>query len=331
MSASLHMTSRNTVSRITSSRGSPRLGRQAGVGLVELMISLVLGLLITAMAVQMFSTSRSTVSTQEALSYLQESARYVSFRLQPLMRNVGYAGCANSRDITNSSSVDDEHDLTAPFGGQQRTQRGVSYFNLSFVAASKDGDETTMTSSMSSLGGPLFVRSDSEAAFTAGDFALVSDCNSTDVFKVSGTTQGKVETLDTLSRTYGSSQSSNAYLYPVHAWELLLDDQASDTSVRALYLDRINANFSREELASGVQGFDVSFSLDTTGNGSVDRVKVPAATVRSEDRWSEVRRIEIALTLESLPGVVPGGDNNGRLTRTFNLTFTPRNLQLRDS
>ncbi|MFP5302605.1 prepilin-type N-terminal cleavage/methylation domain-containing protein [Cobetia sp. SIMBA_158] len=303
--------------------------RQAGVGLVELMISLVLGLLITAMAVQMFSTSRSTVSTQEALSYLQESARYVSFRLQPLMRNVGYAGCANSRDITNASSVDASHDLTAPFGGQQRTQRGLSYFNLTFVAASKDGDETTLTSSMTSLGGPLSVRNGSEDAFVTNEYALVSDCSSTDVFRVSGITQGNVETNDTLSRSYGSSQSSNAYLYPVQAWELRLDDQANDSSVRSLYIDRIDAAFAREELASGVQGFDVSFSLDTTGNGSVDRVKVPAATVRSEGRWDEVRRIEIALTLESLPGVVPGGDNDGRLTRTFNLTFTPRNLQLR--
>ena len=99
--------------------------RQTGVGLVELMISLVLGLLVSALALQMFLGSRSSLSSQEALSYLQESARYVSYRLQPLMRNVGYAGCGNVENIEVAKGVSVEYDLTQPLSAKKKKYKEV--------------------------------------------------------------------------------------------------------------------------------------------------------------------------------------------------------------
>lgn len=306
---------------------------QAGFSLVELMISLVLGLLISALAVQMFMASRASLSTQEALSFLQESTRYVSYRLQPLMRNIGYAGCANNYNIIFARSLDATYDLMAPLGGITRTHRGLSYWNMTFVAADKDAGEISLNASMDSRSGALNIESGAEEAFEDGNgnqlekVALVSDCRSSDVFTVSSIADGSIDTNDKLSRLYGSRQSSYSYVYPVKAWELFLGDQSGNNGVRSLYLDRIGTSFPAEEIASGVTGFVITFSLDTNGDGQADMPNKAASSMSGDD-WKKVRRIEIALTLETQPGAILGGANQGRLQRTFNLTFAPRNLKL---
>ncbi|MDT0513434.1 PilW family protein [Halomonas sp. LES1] len=312
--------------------------RQRGVSLVELMISLVLGLLVIALAVQMLLGTRASMSTQDAMSYLQESARYVSFRLQPLLRNVGYAGCANANKLSTSDSVIGTYDLQTPLGGSQDTNRGLSYWQLTFLQADKV-TEVALASPMSSPAGVIrFSKQDAALFDTASGekTALVTDCDTTDVFVVDKNDDESVEPKDSLSKAYGAQQSAISSLYVLKAWRLVLDDQAG-TGERALFLDRTaditgNGVGGREELVAGVTGFDVTFSLDTDNDGQIDRLKVPAEDIDTcaECDWDNVRRIEIALTLSTQPGVVPGGDDNGRLERTFNLTFTPRNLQFRE-
>lgn len=48
--------------------------KQSGFTLVELMISIVLGLLISAIALQLFLTSQRSVTVQQAMMNLQSSA-----------------------------------------------------------------------------------------------------------------------------------------------------------------------------------------------------------------------------------------------------------------
>nr|WP_299380628.1 PilW family protein [uncultured Halomonas sp.] len=309
--------------------------RQAGAGLVELMISLVLGLLISALAMQMFMTSRASVSNQEALSFLQESARYVSYRLQPMMRNIGYAGCAGNNLYIDPKLKNPPYNLEFPMGGKERTHRGLSYWNMTFAFADKEAGVIPLTDSMDSLSGPLKVESNDVTALLdddgdlVEDIALVSDCLNSDMFIINKITDGSIyPDPDTgLNNLYGSGSSSVSNVYPVKAWELRLEDQGDSEKVRSLYLDRVGADFLAEEIASGVTDFVITFSLDTDGDGQVDTLN-KAASSMTDDDWKKVRRIEIALTLQSQPGAVSGGPNQGRLERTFNLTFTPRNLQL---
>ena len=47
--------------------------KQSGFTLVELMISIVLGLLISAIALQLFLTSQRSVTVQQAMMNLQSS------------------------------------------------------------------------------------------------------------------------------------------------------------------------------------------------------------------------------------------------------------------
>ncbi len=63
--------------------------RQSGYSLIELMISLVLGLVITAGVIQVFVSTRATNSLNQAIAEVQEYGRYITWRLQDELREVG--------------------------------------------------------------------------------------------------------------------------------------------------------------------------------------------------------------------------------------------------
>lgn len=63
-----------------------------GVTLVELMISLTLGLIVLAAAIQLYITHQGTLASQRALSLMQEQGRYAQELLTAQMKLSGYGG-----------------------------------------------------------------------------------------------------------------------------------------------------------------------------------------------------------------------------------------------
>lgn len=68
---------------------TPQRASQSGLTLIELMVAMVLGLLLTAAVIQVFAGSRSSNTVQSGMSRLQENAR---FALDALARDIGNAG-----------------------------------------------------------------------------------------------------------------------------------------------------------------------------------------------------------------------------------------------
>lgn len=77
-------------------------GRQAGVTLVELLVSLVLGLLLTAGIIKVFSGNRVTYEFNQSLSRIQENARFALDHIAFSTRMAGYRGCISDVAIYNN-------------------------------------------------------------------------------------------------------------------------------------------------------------------------------------------------------------------------------------
>jgi len=78
-------------------------GRQTGLSLIELMISLVLGLLVIGAVVQLFVGSSATSQSNEALARIQENARFSVETLKRELRDIGaYAVCGVRRPQTQN-------------------------------------------------------------------------------------------------------------------------------------------------------------------------------------------------------------------------------------
>ena len=70
--------------------------KQQGVTLVELMITLLLGLIITAGVIQIFISNKATYSTQEGIVQMNENMRFAFEKIGKDIRMAGFLGCRRS-------------------------------------------------------------------------------------------------------------------------------------------------------------------------------------------------------------------------------------------
>ena len=81
--------------------GNPSRRRERGVTLIELMVSLVIGLLLTGAIMQIFLRNRVTYAFNDGLSQIQENARFALDHVADTTRMAGFLGCLSNVGITN--------------------------------------------------------------------------------------------------------------------------------------------------------------------------------------------------------------------------------------
>lgn len=71
-----------------------------GFGLIEIMVALVLGLVISMGVIQIFVSSRGTYTTQNTSARMQEDARFVLSKMMQEIRMSGMFGCLSVDNLT---------------------------------------------------------------------------------------------------------------------------------------------------------------------------------------------------------------------------------------
>ena len=84
------------------------LRNQRGFTLIELMISLVIGLLLSAAIVKIYADTSQIYRFQGAVSEVQENGRFASAFLRRTARLAGNFGCDASKPISSSTLSDAE-------------------------------------------------------------------------------------------------------------------------------------------------------------------------------------------------------------------------------
>jgi type IV pilus assembly protein PilW len=185
--------------------------RQQGVTLVELMISLLLGLLLTAGIIQVFVGNRVTYAFNEGLSRIQENARFALDHIAYNARMAGYTGCLSDIPIYDN--------LDKPLGLDIDIRNGIQGYNADgtgnndkFDVAAAGAGAPTWTPNLPGLlnnlvlpgsdvlivrgvggngsslkapfnsGAQLFVNPGHD--FLQGDVLVASDCQKASIFQV---------------------------------------------------------------------------------------------------------------------------------------------------
>ena len=82
------------------------MNKQVGFSLIELMISMVIGLLVMAGVFQIYTATKSANKTLLAESEMQENARFAFSVITSVVQEAGNFGCQTSNDLTQNSIVD---------------------------------------------------------------------------------------------------------------------------------------------------------------------------------------------------------------------------------
>ena len=254
-----------------------RASRQVGFGLIELMISMVLGLLVLGAAIAVFQSNQRTFDANEGTNRIQEGARVAYELMSKDIRAAGGAACSNLArpDVEHAFTAEETALLTNFISGS-----GSEFTVTSGDDTAYQVDSAT-TSTIVVSAGQVGKLSD---AFTEGDKLVI--CNANALYVVTVSTGGVNDSTRTLTFT------------PSTPLAITADPMAPPTTVAvaryrstrwyldsgALYVQRDGA--AGQQVITGVTGLNVSY-LSIGGNSYT---ATPA-------NWSNVVAVRVNLGL----------------------------------
>lgn len=115
--------------------------KESGLGLVELMVSITIGLVIMAGVLQLFLTSRENSSTANGASRLQENIRYAMHRIGEDIYRAGNMGCFSFAAVGSPKVAEDD---TPDENGNRRIENQYIYNRLYIPDLGGNADEALM-------------------------------------------------------------------------------------------------------------------------------------------------------------------------------------------
>ncbi|VUD52907.1 hypothetical protein TDB9533_01727 [Thalassocella blandensis] len=155
--------------------------KQKGLSLIELMVSLVIGLVLMTGVVEVFISSKGTFTTQNAMSRVQEVGRLAIDFMAKDIRQAGYAGCITRGEM----EIVDGLDASAS-----------SDYRYSFVNAIRGYDADTAENTLNVTDGltGIEVKANTDALFVssagASSLSLSQSTGSTNTVKANGAVSG---------------------------------------------------------------------------------------------------------------------------------------------
>lgn len=315
----------NTSSAIATDAFSKR---QSGLTLVELMVSLVIGMLVLSGVTYVFFASRTTYGYNESLSRIQENGRIALDALGYDIRMAGFFGCGKPElipvnVIANSPPVD-KVDKSIAVTGYTYGDAAVSFVDSGALKGVAGSDVIVIRRGSSralNLVGQL--KTDNANIqigcnpdnFKANDVLLVTDCSVGDLFRATSVSAGadsktcdgdeeakadsskvtiphaeSTNTTNKLSKTYG--KDAQVMRFEEIAFFLRDSGRKSKSGAPVVSLYR-RVNGVDEEIVDGVSSMRAFFELEGGGGTFLHTGEVGATN------WMNVVAVQVHLLMSS--------------------------------
>ncbi|MBN2885837.1 MAG: PilW family protein [Chromatiaceae bacterium] len=300
----------------------PIARRERGLSLVELMVALLIGLFLTAGVLALFAGTRQSVRLTEALSRVQENARFGVELLAHEVRQAGYkGGCLTAvntlLDTSHASYSADRFQLDT--GGTNARALGIRGWNG--IAGEASAGSGTLSNHVAGTD-TLLVRHAATATNLSASAALARTATSLSLNEFSGSLHDAIilitdgagcdlfqnsaaDNVKSLARATGGSPGNttddlshdyDATLEILRLSSTLYFIAPGANGQNALWQRRFDkGGLDDDELIEGVQDMQISYGLDNDGDGALDQY-VDASAVSN---WSRVLAVHIELLLAS--------------------------------
>ena len=291
--------------------------KQRGVSLIELMVSITIGLILLAGVLSIFLSSKVTYFANEKTARIQENGRVALDLLQHDVRSAGFNGCARSVPFTSTLNTPNtllwsyQNPLQGfeAVGAAWSPALAAGTLNPAPLAGSdilvtrgvqRDGISRRMqVANTSTTGDPRVL---SATAVPVGTIMLITNCEAASVFQVTGYAAGAPATISHAAGGSGPGNSTNdlGWLYPdgsrVTPLATVIYYIANDpvTGEPSLYR-QTGATQPADLLIEGVEAMQIAYAEDTTSDRVAD-VNRPANLVAD---WDNVMSVSLALLVRS--------------------------------
>ena len=336
--------------------------RSRGLALVELMISLVLGLVIIGAVTSIMLSNMQGFRTTRGLSQVQDAAR-VGFEL--LARDIRQAGnvpCGNDITIVNILNPANDvgatpwqYDWNNPVKGFDGDTALSGVTNQiasteSLVMLSGQASDTYMTEYNSTANSADFVAGPAGNSLEDGDILFICNEKLGTIFQMVNATGGTGRIESNTGNPPAPGNCSNGFgeffgacttagvqaAYTPNtviaqlssiAW-YLGDNGRPEEGGRSLYMVRLsnnagNSTLNRIEIASGVTNLSFRYRLVDTADFE------DSDTITAANRWADVNAIEVSMSLSSQDqNISTSNADDGRLGRSFTSVVAIRGRSL---
>jgi len=292
---------------------------QRGFSLVELMVSITLGIILTFGVVEIYAGSKQTYRTQEALSRLQENARFALDILAKDIRTTGYLGCDNlSKLAPTESGVTFNYSATGVLRGNQSTGTDGTTFTgtlpTGVTAANRvphtdviqiqgaGSCSTPLTADMGSTTANIAVAAANTCGFAQNDVVIVSHCEAANIFRITNAPAGGAISHIDLGRTYATADGSELMTFSSNSYYIGTDV----SGLPALFMvDNTALTPAPVALVEGVENLQLQYGIDTDSDNTPNQY-VNADGVTD---WSLVVVARISLLMRTIENVGAQGIN----------------------
>lgn len=295
--------------------------KQQGLSLIELMISITLGLVLMTGVVQMFLTSQATFSTQQAISRVQETGRLAMEFMARDIRMAGYMGCSsrNPEGITYGLEPNTDHQFEF-LVGIQGYDAATNPLGASVAVADTDvltvrrADEEqvnvigTVSDSSSNIDVAGTEIDGCVGGVCSGDAAVLSDCTQGRIFRATGVdgianNSGTVRIKHAASGTPGNIDTKlggqtfepGSELLGLRTSTYYIAPSSFNPNTLSLWQ---NINGEASELVEGVEDMSIRYGEDTDDDDVPDTYR-PATGPGSVADWNEVSAVRVQLLVQS--------------------------------
>ena len=320
--------------------------RQKGIGLIELMVSITIGLFVLAGVLQLYATSTQNVSTFEGSSRIQENARYAFNKFEKDIGQAGNMGCFSFTTVNNRiDNVLTDPDLTAPgklydftrfIDGESATGPGSTASDKLIVRFASTEDRYPIVE----ISSDTITLPDGEGSnFEAGDIAIVGDCSTATIFSVSDKSANSIEYSENLIGNFVSSANADemlegtsmSYVYGGESGALTYNIGLS--AAGGVVSGACNATTPEYcalfrgdiEIVEGVEDLQFEYGWQNAAGNLFfkDSAAIDSGASANED-WANVDRVRVTATFNSI-NTANTNEGIDLLRRTYSRVFVIHN------
>ncbi|MBL4743508.1 MAG: PilW family protein [Cycloclasticus sp.] len=296
---------------------------QKGFTLVELMIALVIGLILTAGILQLFVSNKQTYRVTENVSRLQENGRFAMHFLTNDIRMADFWGCRGQEiTIDNNLNADANFDaFSTSLGGTNDS--GINGSDtITLKGAFPNAFDTTSISKS-----PASFQLADSTKLTGTSLILLSDCSDGDLIQMTNAAGtftpsvaggGVLGNVTTILRSDYDGTDAKVYQLNFVTYSI----QQGFNGQNALF--KSTNGDTPQELVEGIENMQILYGEDTDADGAANYYKPAGSAGLNMDNVVAVRISLVAVTLEN---------NVTQQANTYNIfggaTITPTDNRIR--
>ncbi|KAF0193007.1 MAG: type IV pilus assembly protein PilW [Gammaproteobacteria bacterium] len=313
-----------------------RVNHQRGATIIEVMVAVTISLILLTGVLQIFISNKQTYRINDAMSRLQENARFATYFLTTDLRMAGFYGCGSkatsfvntlntTTGVFNFGTPLEALDGAGLNGSDEITVRGSA------------GSSVAITEAMPNTSADLKTQPAAVPPFADNDIVLISDCTASAAFQITGYTTSNGNTVHNtggssvpgnLTKDLGKQFGTDAEIMKVTTKRYYIAAGASGAPA----LWRQDAGGTPVELVEGVENMQILYGERIAGStkyvaaGAVtDMANVTSLRIALLLRTMDEAGSTLDTSTYSLASTTYNPTDDRRLRRVVETTITLRN------